>query len=302
MVGGHLLRFPDFLIVGAMKSGTTSLYRDLIGHPQLYFPKDKEPGNLIYDDVLTSLGKSSYAGLFRGARADQVCGEASTVYSQLPDLPGVAQRARQLLPSHLKVLYLVREPVSRIISQYHHDISSGAYNEPIDEAVHLQSRLINYSRYAYQIEPWINAFGRSAVKVIRFEEYIQNRRRMVEEIIRFLGLGPHIGQLREDQIYNRSGNKPVVKGRWATVSQTALYRRMIRPLIPQNIRGSIGRLVLPRTHMPMPVPSIQTVDYILDQVSADVARLQVLVGSDEPFWDFQAVRESYAIRSADDKS
>jgi hypothetical protein len=288
------LRFPDFLIVGAMKSGTTSLFRDLLLHPQVFFPEDKEPGNLIHDDVLKPQGRRYYASLFQKAHRDQICGDASTVYSQLPDLPGVAQRARQLLPDHCKVLYVVREPVSRIISQYHHDFNAAGYSEPIDEAIRCRSRLINYSRYAYQIEPWMAAFGRHAVEIIRFEDYIHDRRRTVEKISRFLGLEPHTHLLREDRVFNRSSDKPVAKDYWSVASGSPLYRRFIRPLIPLDLRQWISHLVLPRARMPMSVPSIQTVDYILDRVEDDAARLQELTGRTEPFWDLQSVRQSYA--------
>ena len=54
---------PDFLIIGAMKSGTTSLYADLKTHPSIFLPEDKEPSCLASDEVLTDAGQAPYGGV-----------------------------------------------------------------------------------------------------------------------------------------------------------------------------------------------------------------------------------------------
>src|SRR5262245_34426917 len=86
--------FPDFLIVGAMKAGTTSLHRDLNLHPQIFLPEEKEPEGLCHDRVLSARGRRRYARLFRPSRAGQMRGEASTAYTKLPEWQGVPARAR----------------------------------------------------------------------------------------------------------------------------------------------------------------------------------------------------------------
>ena len=91
------MRLPDFLIVGAQKAGTTSLYFDLLKNPAVFMPSDKELGNLLDDDVCTPPGRAAYAKRFRRARPDQLCGEATTSYTKLPDHPGVSDRARRVL-------------------------------------------------------------------------------------------------------------------------------------------------------------------------------------------------------------
>ena len=81
---GLVVRLPGFLIIGAMKAGTTTLYHDLLTNPQVFFPLDKEPGNLASHDVLGEDGRGRYASIFKTARPDQICGEASTTYTKLP--------------------------------------------------------------------------------------------------------------------------------------------------------------------------------------------------------------------------
>ncbi len=118
------MRLPDFLIIGAQKAGTTTLYRDLLANPAIFLPIDKEPGNLCEDDLLTDTGRSAYARHFANASTDQLCGEATTSHTKRPDVLGVPARARRLLGDKLKVIYLVREPISRIISHHHHELTS----------------------------------------------------------------------------------------------------------------------------------------------------------------------------------
>ena len=108
---------PDFLIVGAMKAGTTTLYHDLSEHPDIFLPVLKEP------EVLTTLERldemrAYYARLFRPARPGQLKGEASTAYTKRPNNEGVAEKARALCGDGLKIIYIRRDPVERIRSQY----------------------------------------------------------------------------------------------------------------------------------------------------------------------------------------
>ncbi len=85
---------PDFLVVGAMKGGTTTLYFDLGAHPDLHLPEPKEPEVLVRHADPAAI-REAYAAHFRNARPGQLCGEASTVYTKRPDHEGVAERARQ---------------------------------------------------------------------------------------------------------------------------------------------------------------------------------------------------------------
>ena len=82
--GSSPSRLPDFLIIGGMKCGSTTLFRDLDTSPAVSFPAHKEPHNLLDDAVLSGEGKAKYAGLYKHARPDQRLGDASTGYTKLP--------------------------------------------------------------------------------------------------------------------------------------------------------------------------------------------------------------------------
>lgn len=283
-----MMRLPDFLIIGAMKAGTTSLYRDLYYNPAIFLPHVKEPGNLGREEVLTEAGRQAYAKHFVRAKAHQLCGEASTDYTKLPGHPGVPQRAKRVLGAQMKVIYLVREPVPRIVSQHHHEFSWGHLTCGIDEAVRKYPRYINFSRYAMQITPWLETLGPQQVLIVHFETYINDRRGTVAEVSRFLGIEPCCDRIQAERVYNRSEGKPVSRGPWRRLREATVYQSVVRPMLPPSIKEKIRFILFPKAPRRPDPPSVETVQYIIEQVRDDAEQLRVLMGRNDPLWDFQA--------------
>ena len=281
------MRLPGFLIIGAQKAGTTTLYRDLLPNPEIFLPIDKEPGNLCEDHVLTDTGRSAYAKHFAGARSHQICGEATTEYTKRPDIPGVPARARRLLGDKLKVIYLVREPISRIISHHHHELTSGHVSCGIDEAVRTIARYIDYSRYAMQITPWLNELGPEQVLIIHFESYIETRVKTLASVCKFLGVAPRPDTVRAEIAYNRSAGKPVPVGPIAAMRKSSLYRRFLRPLLSASAKDKIRAALLPKAATPPDRPSVETVRLIVEAVGQDIAQLTAIMDRTEPLWNLQ---------------
>lgn len=300
-------RLPDFLIIGAMKAGTTSLFRDLMTHLRVFFPLDKEPGNLCDDRVLTAQGRAEYAAHFRRARADQICGEASTAYTKLPVYTGAAERARALLGPGLRVIYLVREPVSRIVSQHYHEviIRDLEVEDDINVAVRRFPRYVAYSRYAMQAEPWIAALGRENVRIVVFERYVRDRKGTVADLERFLGLDPRPDLVETDRVFNAADSKPGHGGPFSWVPRLWVYRSLVRPLLSQEARDRVRRL-LNRRPPPRPAPPTpETVAFVLDQLDEDLSRIARLVAEQDgrsdapPLWDEGSVVARYSGRTTE---
>jgi len=281
------VKLPDFLIIGAQKAGTTSLYFDLLKNPAVFMPSDKEPGNLLDDDVCTPPGRAAYAKRFRRARPEQVCGEATTGYTKLPDHPGVPDRARRVLGENLLVVYIVREPISRIRSQHHHERSGARISCGIDEAVRRYPRFVDYSRYSMQITPWIEAFGRDQIYVVQFESYIADRPATVDAVSRFLGIAPAGDRVETDVVYNASGGKPVREGSFELLRSNTIYRKLIRPMLSVRSRDSLRRFLLPKAPDHAETPSAATVRYIVDELTDDVRRLGEIMGTGGPVWNLE---------------
>lgn len=274
------MTLPKLLIIGAMKSGTTSLYRDLLTHPRIYFPIDKEPENLCHDDVLTPAGRRAYERLFEDARPDQVCAEASTAYTKRPTHEGVAERAKRVLGDDVTLVYVVRDPIKRMISQHYHDYSRRIFPVDIGEAIEQFPEIIDYSRYAMQLEPWIEAFGPGSVHVIRFEDFVADRPAHVARIQEMLGLDPRPELVEPDKVHNRSEGKPMAHGAWHRVINSTPYRRLVRPLLPVGVKDRLRRALLPKAP-PRPDPPTQAlIERLRDDLAGDMRRLTELAGPD----------------------
>ncbi|MAY73682.1 MAG: hypothetical protein CMJ31_02980 [Phycisphaerae bacterium] len=288
------MRLPDFLIIGGMKCGSTTLYRDLMTHPDVFFPIDKEPESLGSDHVLTEEGRAAYGALFAKAADHQLCAEASTGYTKLPDITGAARRARELIGADLRAIYVVREPVARIVSHHHHARSGGA-DMPDDLLAALDSspELLNYTRYATQVAPWIEAFGADAIRIVRFEDYTKARAETAAELSRFIGIDPKPELVQEDRVYNKSEAKPVVTGRWRLIQGNAVYRAVVRPLMSQAVRDRVRALILPKSKSERARVSADIIHRVYDALEGDLEALAGIMGSDGPVWNRETTLARY---------
>jgi hypothetical protein len=275
---------PNVLIIGAMKAGTTSLYMDLATHPQGFLAQDKEPHALTSDHVLTARGRAEYEAIYASARPDQIRCDASTGYTKRPDVEGAAQRALQVLPAGFKVVYAVRHPIDRIVSQHHHEHAEGRVGPSIDDEVRRHSRYVQYSRYSYQLQPWLEAVGRQRICVIRFEDYVASRQEELARLCDFLGYATPPQVSAEPEVYNKSSGKPVKTKFWNAIQHNGAYRKLLRPLTPVKFRLAVQRLLLPKAPDRLPPPSPDTRAFLYDALREDMGRFGKLLKTDEPFW------------------
>lgn len=285
-------RLPDFLIIGAMKAGTTTLYQDLRRQSQIAFSISKEPHCLREDHVLTDAGRREYAAYFATARDDQVCGEASTGYTKIPQYMGVPERARAVLKSDLKLIYVVRNPVDRAVSHHHHLVGSGRCPPSIEDAVRADSTLIDFGRYTMQAEAWLKHYPRENLLILVFEEYVRDRRQAVMQICNFLGVEADPERVDPEKRYNTAEQRRSLPA-FAIISRTGFYKRVVRRWTPQSLRQAIARAVLPPAPGRPPPPSEETVEHILEATRDDHRRLQELMGRSEAIWDEEATRQRY---------
>lgn len=275
---------PNLLIIGAMKAGTTSLYMDLARHPQVFFALDKEPSALASDRVLTPEGQAQYEANYAKASLDQVRCDASTTYSKRPDIGGVPGRAEKILPAGFKVIYLVRHPIDRIISQHHHEYFAGIVGPKIDEEVRRHARYVQYSRYNDQLRPWLELAGLDRIRVIRFEDYVNFRQDVVTSLCCFLGLPSLKCDVDESAVYNKSQGKPIKTKFWHSLQHNRSYRRLIRPLTSMKFRQTVRRLLLPKAATTLALPQPATMVYLHDALADDVRRLSETLAYEKPLW------------------
>lgn len=120
----HDPRLPDVIIPGVQKCGSSSMYRWLASHPDVCFPKRKEP-NYFTDERVHRRGLSWYSALFEGAEPGQLVGEASTAYLYPKLAAKAASRIAALVPD-VRLVVVLREPVARLRSHYRHEVRRAA--------------------------------------------------------------------------------------------------------------------------------------------------------------------------------
>lgn len=262
---------PDFLIIGAMKAGTTTLYRDLLRHPKVFLPAAKEPEVLVQCPRIRD-AYATYSELFKQSRPIQKRGEASTAYTKRPTYEGVAQRAFAVCGPKTRIVYMRRDPIERIISHYKHDLQRGFIDGTFAEVVTKDSRLIDYTRYEWQIEPWIDVFGKEAVLQIKLEEYAHSRQSVAERVIEHIGLCPkELPMLDPRKIANRAEEaKRVDNFLLFAFQQSSLYQNLLRPLLSADTRERLRHLVLPTvTPSEIELPS-DILSYIERELSKEI--------------------------------
>lgn len=177
----------DFAIIGAMKCGTTSIASYLDQHPEISMHDDKEP-NLFsrYPDWKNRL--DDYFSHFDHKK--RCLGEASTTYTKYPmygaDTP---QRLYDHNPN-MKLIYIVRDPLKRIISDYMHLYMRGIIRRPIDKALELHPEIIDRSKYHMQISRYTGCFDRSNILVLDYEGYQRDNLKYLNRICQHLGMSP----------------------------------------------------------------------------------------------------------------
>lgn len=283
---------PTFLIIGAQKSGTTTLYRDLLSQPGVYFPFEKEPTSLAHDKVLTPEGRAEYEALYIGAKATDARGDASTGYARIPRFTGVPERAMQLLGPDTELLYIVREPVSRMVSHHHHMITNLPMPTDFDEFLKVEPNAVAFSRYAWQAKAWLEHFDRSKLHILIFEEYVVNRREVVASLGPILGFAPRVERVDIASKFNAAEDRSSDRGLAMRFRSTRLYQA-VRPLLPVSTRDALRRRFASKAPPPPPPPSRDRVEQLLRDLEPDHRELAELMERPYPIWDPELVRERY---------
>ena len=185
---------PNLIVIGAMKSGTTSLHYYLDLHPEIRMSREKEL-NFFIEDRNWTRGVDWYASNFDD-RA-RIRGESSPGYSNHPGFPGVPERIHGLIPE-TRLLYLVRDPIERMISHWIHNHASGREDRPIHEALLARdpNPYLNRSRYWMQLEGYLRYFPRMQLLVISFENLWSHRIDTLRRIFSFLEVDTEVRRRR----------------------------------------------------------------------------------------------------------
>ena len=200
---------PNLIIIGAQKCGTTSLHYYLDLHPQISMSKEKEL-NFFTNRHNWDRGIEWYESNFKD-RA-RVHGESSPNYTAYPFLRGVPERMYSVVPE-AKLIYILRDPIDRIVSHYLHNYAIGKREHRAIEAAFSPLDSSPYtclSKYYMQLEQYINYFPKSNTLIITMEDLHSHHRKTIQNVFEFLNVdenfySPKFLSIKHN--YNTKGEK-----------------------------------------------------------------------------------------------
>jgi hypothetical protein len=228
-------KVPDFIIIGAMKCATSSLHEQLAIQPGIFMSQLKEP-NYFSDDDQYAKGWDWYYSHFEPAQENDLCGESSTHYTKLPTYPQTTQRLYHHLPN-VKLIYVMRHPIDRLVSQYIHEWTQKVISTDINQAIEQHPELVEYSRYSMQLKPYFDSFGKDRVLPVFFENLCQNPQTELERICDFIGYSGKAKWDEELGTRNRSTER-MRKSAWRElVVEAPILKEVRQQLIPKEFRN-----------------------------------------------------------------
>jgi hypothetical protein len=275
-------RLPTFLVIGAMKAGTTSLFHYLRCHPQIHMSETKE---VMFFDPRHNWhrGVGWYTRQFVGAGPGVLAvGEASTSYTKYPEVDGVPERIASILDDP-RLVYVVRDPVERMRSHYLHNLATGMEWRPMDEAFDANPMYLNISRYALQLERYLARFPADRILVVDAHRLRDDRVETLRSIFDFLGVDPYRVPASVETEFFRSSER---------VMRPAVIRRLRRvPRVRAAAAHVPGPIKLIGRRLPAPPLDLERGELstalrarLVEALSVDVQRFRSYVGGGFDGW------------------
>jgi hypothetical protein len=303
------MTMPNFLVIGAMKSGTTSLYHYLKQHPQIYVSPGKEVNFFALEgsqlDFNGAEGKErinrsikrefatnieEYRALFRGVSNETAVGEVSPLYLYSPEAP---ERITYYIPE-AKLIAILRNPIERAYSAYLGITRDG--REPLGEfsqALQAEKSRIrdnwewiwhykNVGFYHVQLKRYFDIFDRDQIKVYLYEDLKADPLCMLQDLFRFIGVddtfSPDISLRHNVSGVPKSG---VLSG---IVFGQNTVKSVIRPLLPEGLRQRIVESLRTRTLVEAPPLAPEVRRELVEVYRDDILKLEGLIGRDLSGW------------------
>lgn len=250
-------RWPDFLVIGVPRSGTTTLHAVLNSAPSICMSAVKEPRYFHSSDEFALLSRrvsntEEYLKLWAGCSPSQLTGEASPTYFLDPACPATVRAAVPL--AHLVVS--LRNPVDRAISHFHYrEKRTGKSDLTLDAAIdaaessppgdYERRYLLQPGFYGRHLRQWLEYFDAAQVKILLLERLAVDFKKEMESLFTFLGLP--VEEVAALNPMKRNGASLPRSRAAARLMQAQLARRLVRFLHAEQLAMSLGGRLLTKT-------------------------------------------------------
>ncbi|MEA2507374.1 MAG: hypothetical protein QOH48_1992 [Actinomycetota bacterium] len=281
------LPLPDFLVIGAQKSGTTSLYEYLRSHPQVFMPDIKEL-DFFTPGLNWEKGFGWYQRLFEGKPPGiTAVGEASTSYTKYPRYSGSAELIARYIPG-ARLIYVIRNPIDRLRSHYVHNIAFGTETAPLAEAVERNPDYVNFGKYAMQLEQYRSRFSSDRLLVITSEALRTSRTETLRRVYQFLGVRDDWTSDVLDQEFFTSDRR-LAYPTWVGNTRRWFNKRLLATvkiprLVPDRVKHLLGKPAKTVYESPQArIPEVLRAD-LAAEFAPDILELRTLLGEQFDGW------------------
>lgn len=290
---------PNFVVIGAGKAGTTSIYHWLRGHPDVFMPaRIKEtfffsynPDNPDYSQLAGApdfpvKSVTEYEQLFDEAGDATAVGEATPNYLDSPVAP---QRLRSLIP-HAKLIVSLRDPVDRVVSHAQMNVRLGLAEDLEDDIRRMADT--DEHEYAPKLERWFTAMPREQFLVINFDDLATDPLLTARQMFRFLGVADS-HEPPTDTIFNPGG---VPRSRFVQRILEMRALRALRPIVPASGFALAARIRGWNAKPPAPLSPALAAS-LRDRYRDDVEKTAAITKLDLSTWSTVAADETFDERS-----
>jgi hypothetical protein len=281
--------WPNFLVIGAAKSGTGSLYHYLAQHPQVFMSSIRETnyfayqvsepasyvwGTSIPSDRFRVITESDYLALFAAVTTQLAVGEVSPLYLNSASAPTAIQRR---LPE-ARLIVILRNPIDRAYSGYQMHLRNLRTRLPVAEAFGLDQHWVQAGMYYAALVRYFELFDPAQIKVLLFDELKVAPISLLSNLYRFLGVHEHF--VPADLTARHPGGGPRNRTLLALAHGLRSTLHPALAMLPAGARGALRtqvRGVLVRKMPPLP-PQVR--DQLRHIYKDDVARLSALLRTD----------------------
>lgn len=276
--------YPTFLVIGAMKAATSTVCAYLEDHPETYCVPHCEPNYFSHDHIY-AYGKEWYLRFFEGHTNVKHRGEGSNYYSARALYPHAAERIFALNPN-IKIIYMVRDPIKRILSAWIQRRADAGDRAPptVDDAIRQQrDDYVGQSQYFYNIQPYLELFPKENIFLGFMEDLSSDSGAFWLQLCQFLDIqespvqrahvNPSLGKKVPSRLYTTLNKFPLVK-----------YAKIVTP---NSLKSHMKALMMTEAASPDVAISPAVFSEIREILEDDARKLLDYAGRPYSFWDLE---------------